>query len=111
MVRPLERFESRFKVEWLDDLPASVERWKTDYSSTDEVGHFRDFKESMEIAARHFVDDYDLRTAARAAIEELDAHISELESQVEHKTQPDLEKPRAAPPAALAAIFDDVDDA
>ncbi len=39
-----------FKKEWLEDVDASVDRFRRSYSSTDQAGLYRGFKEALEHA-------------------------------------------------------------
>ncbi|QOZ57015.1 hypothetical protein XH83_36345 (plasmid) [Bradyrhizobium sp. CCBAU 53351] len=76
-----ERLCADVKWEWLADLGASVGRTRRSYSSSDQAGMYRDFRDSLEAAAKYFWDDDALQAALSTALRRMDEMIYEDEDQ------------------------------
>jgi hypothetical protein len=109
---PVDEFErlcSDVKSEWLADLDASVDRMRGGYSSSDQAGMYRDFRDSLEAAAKYFSDDDELQSALPTVLRRIEEMISEEEEQPSHRRSGASESsPNVS--GALTEIFSDVDE-
>lgn len=110
---PMKEFERLcvdVKSEWLADLDASVDRMRGSYSSSDQAGMYRDFRNSLEAAAKYFSDDEALQAAVPAALRRIERMIEdEDDEQPSHRRSGASEAPLEIS-GGLAEIFSDVDE-
>lgn len=105
-----DRLCADVKSEWLADLDASIDRMRGSYSSSDQSGMYRDFRDSIEAAAKYFSNDDALQAALPTALRRIDEMIYDDED--ERPAQRRSETSRSSPKVsgALTEIFSDVDD-
>ncbi|NIX77377.1 hypothetical protein [Microvirga terricola] len=104
-------YTEAFRTEWLSDIPSIFSKFGR-YSSDDEVGMYRDFKENLQAAQAYFELECD--EAFDELYAEIDAHIEELETRQQPPdgsawTPSSMEKSSVAPAEAAGLIFHDVD--
>jgi len=101
----------QFKSEWIDDLERTVQRWGSEYSTSNEIDHFYSLRENLERAAGFFGGAAKFDNAFANACRLIDEHITELVG--EQRPSPSsstLAPPKPGQPLALASIFDDLDE-
>jgi hypothetical protein len=104
-------YTEAFRKEWLSDIPAVFSEFGR-FSSDDEVGMYKDFKENLQMAQAYFELECD--EAFDELYAEIDAHVKILEDQ---EPSPDssawspssMAKSSVPPSDTAGSIFHDVD--
>jgi hypothetical protein len=105
-----ERLCADVKSEWLADLDASVDRMRRSYSSSDQAGLYRDFRDSLEAAAKYFSGDEVLQAALPTALRRIEEMINEEEDEEPSQRRSGASESSPKVSGALAEIFSDVDE-
>ena len=112
-----QAFAERFRKEWLGDIPNLLDGLRLRFSSDDEIGLYRDFKDNVQCAQQFYADE-SLEDDLSEFFAQLDAYISWLEDE---KSDASSSAWRSSMPTGVdvtplvsgrhdSTIFDDVDD-
>jgi len=102
--------ETRFRAEWMDDVEGSFRRWCYQYSSSDELGHYNDFKDNLERVKGLFSTPQTASAIDRVLIK-VNQLVRDLESEEPDARSHQSKAPEAPPmPRGTGGdIFDDID--